>query len=162
MPITSISYNRTYAIGPFLNEKIGVEISLDENQCPLEALAEAKKITDQFHLDANPNMADQNTAPIINEPLPEIQVEKPIEQILSIEDDIRSFTNYDKLGKVYGMLAKVQPDIAAVYNEMREKLKAAEIKDILDRTDALYKAPSEELKKEMNAALNKKQKTNGK
>ena len=138
MKITTVSFNKAYNIGPFLNERVGVEAIIEEGDNPIEVLQNLRELSDRFNEVNNPHRADQNTAPIINEPLPEIQVEKPIEskdQILSIEDDIRSFTNYDKLGKVYGMLAKVQPDIAAVYNEMREKLKAAEIKDILDRTE---------------------------
>ncbi len=123
MPITSISYNRTYAIGPFLNEKIGVEISLDENQCPLEALAEAKKITDQFHLDANPNMADQNTAPIINEPLPERQVEKPDEPFkpLNIQDQISTCQSSIVLKALKG-LCKTESDKLLYENKLEELL----------------------------------------
>jgi hypothetical protein len=58
MPITSVTYSRKYPTGPFLNETIGVEITLVENQDPLEALAEAKKLTDTFHEQANPHLYD--------------------------------------------------------------------------------------------------------
>jgi len=56
MSITSVTYSRKYPTGPFLNETIGVEITLEENQDPLEALAEAKKLTDAFHVEANPHL----------------------------------------------------------------------------------------------------------
>ena len=56
MPITSVTYQRAYVTGAFLQEKIGVEITLEENQDPLEALAEAKKLTDSFHMEANPHL----------------------------------------------------------------------------------------------------------
>jgi hypothetical protein len=74
--ITTVTYTRAYIIGAFLQEKIGVEIELSENQDPLEAILEAKKLTDSAHEQANPHL--YNGSQPIPEPttLPTLKVER--------------------------------------------------------------------------------------
>lgn len=78
MPITSVSYQRTYTVGPYMTEKIGVEASVDEGQDPKFVLAELKKLTDEVHEANNPHL-QQTDAPLPPEPavLPEIKVDRP-------------------------------------------------------------------------------------
>lgn len=121
MPITTVTYQKTYPIGPFLNEKIGIEISLGENQDAKEALSEAKKLADQFHQEANPHLYNGSQQPE-PEVLPTVQVERKQSQL---ENDIRSCTEI-KVLEAYKLLVSNKPDLKKAYDETIEKLKQNE------------------------------------
>ena len=135
MPITLVRYSAEFSVNG-LKRWISCESSVlkegDEDKEIDAAIAFCFKTNDRVHGWQQPI---QSSEPAI---LPTTIVEKEPVSFLSVEDDIRSFTDYDKLGKVYGMLVKVQPELAPIYEEMRGKLKAAEIKSILNKTNAYY------------------------
>lgn len=50
MEITTVSYHKTFNLGNYSNEKIGMDIKLAPGEDPLEAFAEAKKQVEKSHL----------------------------------------------------------------------------------------------------------------
>lgn len=56
MKIDKISFVKTFATGPYLNDKVGIEISLDEGDDSGTALDIAKKTVEQWHQSANPHL----------------------------------------------------------------------------------------------------------
>jgi hypothetical protein len=56
MKIDRITYQKTFAAGPYLNEKIGVEISLDEGEEKELAFRLAQITVEEFHKQANPHL----------------------------------------------------------------------------------------------------------
>lgn len=49
MQIEKISYHKTFNLGNYSNEKIGVDIVLGKDENPLDAFAEAKKQVEKSH-----------------------------------------------------------------------------------------------------------------
>lgn len=49
--ITKVTYRRTYNLGSFQSEAIGVEMDLNPNEDPINAFKEMNKITDAYHLE---------------------------------------------------------------------------------------------------------------
>ena len=50
MKIERISYHKTFNLGNYSNEKIGIDIAIAEGEDPLEAFAQAKKQVEKSHL----------------------------------------------------------------------------------------------------------------
>lgn len=59
MKVERISYQKIFPLAMYINEKIGVDILINEGDDPMVALAEAKKMVHEFH---------EKT----NDPLPEV------------------------------------------------------------------------------------------
>jgi hypothetical protein len=121
--IKSVSYTRSYVIGAFLQEKIGVEIELAENQDPLEAILEAKKLTDTAHEQANPHL--YNGIQPISEPttLPTLKVERE-QKPTSIEDQIKACTQLegdDGLAS-FKQVAQRDQELMKLYMEQLKKI----------------------------------------
>lgn len=67
----------------------------------------------------------------------EIQVDKPEETRIGIlVEDIMSCLDIPTIDS-YRLLVKGKPELEAAYEKRREEIKQAEIKDIMDRTNAL-------------------------
>lgn len=49
MQVQTIEYHKVYNLGNYSNEKIGVTISLQPGENPVDAFAEAKKIVEKSH-----------------------------------------------------------------------------------------------------------------
>ena len=49
MEIQNVIYHKTFNLGNYSNEKIGIEIKLGPGEDPLDAFAEAKKIVEKSH-----------------------------------------------------------------------------------------------------------------
>lgn len=73
MYIERVSYKRTYNLGNFSSEVIGVEFVLNQGEDEVQALENAKKIVEETHKKNYPNLV------VSNEPI-------PIEQKLSKEE----------------------------------------------------------------------------
>lgn len=56
MKITTISYSKTIPTGPYMNERIGIEAELEENELPEAALSKAKLLIDKWHIENNPQL----------------------------------------------------------------------------------------------------------
>lgn len=83
--IKDVGYNRGYVIGPYLQERPGVNADVildegeDQEECALKVLHYLKSITDKFHMQANPHMYKEGAlTPLTYAPTPlaEIQTDK--------------------------------------------------------------------------------------
>lgn len=79
MKIEKVSYQKAYIIGPYLQEKVGFEASIDGDS-PEEVLSKLRKMADDWHKENNPHL----DAPMPGQPLPIIQ---------KISDDALSFVD---------------------------------------------------------------------
>lgn len=131
MPITTVNYQKTYNLGNYSSEKIGIEISLNEGQDPKEALHEAKKLADEFHTNTNKEIYPKNadSVPInINKADPVIkQQEASSTKLLSKEEKqkqlIESCTSMDGNDGLlsYKLLVKSYPHLQDTYdNKLKE------------------------------------------
>jgi hypothetical protein len=131
MKVTSISFQKTIPTGPYMNEKLGVDIELSEGEHPEEAFTHAKELIDKWHKDNNPHLyADKPESPFGNSyssapfipPLPEVQVEKPIQdRTQALIADINSCKEI-KVLESYKLIARSNPDLKAAYDLKYESL----------------------------------------
>ena len=63
MKPTMISYQKLFPLGIYINERIGIEMQLDDGDSPEVALAKAKEIVHKFHKDSNPELVDSQPIP---------------------------------------------------------------------------------------------------
>lgn len=56
MKVTSVYYQRTFPLERFINEHIGVTVTVDEGEDPKEALKIAKKWVEREHIKGNPQL----------------------------------------------------------------------------------------------------------
>jgi len=121
MNITSVNYNRTYAIGPFLNEKIGVEATIEPGDNPIEVLKSLKELADNFNKVANPHL--EQAQPPEPEKLPIRSVDKVIEDFkaLSVIEQMQSCKSPTVL-KIYKNMLKTESEKLAYENKMNELL----------------------------------------
>lgn len=61
MKVTSINYQKVFPLGQYINERIGVEIQVDENDNPDECLIAAKSMVERFHKEKNPYLYQDQT-----------------------------------------------------------------------------------------------------
>lgn len=121
MQITTVSYQKTFNIGSYQSEKIGVELSVEAGEDATIALDTARNLVHEYHQKNNP-------VPIYEDAeLPETQVDKGVQpnEKLTKEDkqklaisscqDIKTLESYRLIVKRYDYL---QP----VYNETMERL----------------------------------------
>lgn len=56
MKITTVTYQKAFNIGPFLQEKVGIEIQIDDTETAESALDLAKMIVESWHKANNPHL----------------------------------------------------------------------------------------------------------
>ena len=128
MPITTVNYQKTFNLGNYTSERIGVEISLNDNQDAKEAIAEAKKLVEEFHAETNKGLycQDMLTGMVsIGEPMAQIQPaaqrkHEPTKPLTLVEQ-IQSCTEI-KVLESYRLIAKSKPDLQAAYLDKLKEL----------------------------------------
>ena len=125
--LKDVGYNRGYVIGPYLQERPGVNADVileegdDQEECALKALHYLKSITDKFHIQANPHLAGQ---PITYAPeqMPVISQDKErADTVAQLIADIYTCKEL-KVLEEYRLLAKSKPEIQAAYDMQWTKL----------------------------------------
>jgi hypothetical protein len=78
MKIKTVTYQKTFPLAQFVNEKISAEVELQDGDSPEEALANAKSLVEKFHKDTNPQLYSnlQQTNGVSKENVPVIAVKK--------------------------------------------------------------------------------------
>ena len=56
MKITKVSLTKAFPTGPYLNDKVGIEIDLEEFDGPDDCLDKAKSTIEQWHKEAHPHL----------------------------------------------------------------------------------------------------------
>jgi len=54
MKITKVNYQKAFWIGSYLQDKVGVEIELEEGESPEQVLTSAKERLENWHKEVNP------------------------------------------------------------------------------------------------------------
>lgn len=123
-PIT-VNYQKVFPLAPYVNERIGVDIQLDDGDSPLEALAKAKEMVEQFHQEAKKGLVlEMVTSEIpINQPLPIIETQKQSKEdmLSSAIAGIYASRDIEEL-KSFRAYYEKYPEAQAAYDEMKNKL----------------------------------------
>lgn len=112
MTIERISYSKIFPIASFINEKIGVDILLNEGESPDEAFAEAKRWVEKFHV----NAPTQFTQVANEQPMPIHTIQnrdEAVDMITAINACIR-FEGDDGLN-TFTTLARMNPEWNEAY-----------------------------------------------
>lgn len=69
MKIKTIAYSKIYPTASYMNERIGVEIELNEGEDAKQAMQTAKALSDEFHKESNPDLYKFNEVTLTPEEL---------------------------------------------------------------------------------------------
>ena len=122
MKPTMISYQKLFPLGIYINERIGIEMQLDDGDSPEVALSKAKEIVHKFHKDSNPELVDSQ--PLIPSPeLPITQVKKDSkeEAIQRMINEINACANKKTLDS-YKLIAKTSPELQEAFDNKLKQL----------------------------------------
>lgn len=126
MNIKNISYTKTYNLGNYSSEKIGVEISINEGENAIEALRTAKELCDTYHKETTANLPMEST--VVSIPIEEImEIQAPKKsskerQEQTLIDSINSCTEL-KVLESYRLIAKSKPELQSAYDLKLQSLK---------------------------------------
>jgi hypothetical protein len=127
MKITKVTYQKAFQIGPFLQERIGVEIDLEESDDPNQAFQLAKEMTEDFHKQANPHLEGTTIANVSGiqperfDETQEIQAGRSTDAKTALIQDIMSCKEV-KVLESYKLLVKSQPELQVAYDKRMEEL----------------------------------------
>lgn len=153
MNITKVTYQKAFVVGPYLQEKIGVEIDINEPAGDRVefALDMAKEIVEKWHKDNNPPLPDAAPTgydvgtvygPRVIEKEPEDRsIGLTPELLMSCEDLVTLQSFYllvDKSSRV---------ELKEAYNKRKSELVDKETKEILQATEAVAAKLKSQIKK---------------
>ena len=137
MKVKIVSYCKTFNIGSYQSEKIGVEIDVEENETPEQCLSAAKSMVATFFTQSNPQLNYQEQETIIptedkytqfrNTPISEhlenqkqtIESKKLMQKEL-ITNEIKNSKTLKQL-KEWKLLSDKYPDLKKIYdNKLKE------------------------------------------
>ena len=122
MKITTVNYQKVFPLAQYVNEKIGVEIQVDEWDDPAEALQKAKKMVETFHRESNPQLESMAATAIDSVPIPSIQVQKPKDTVSLTIEQINQASDITVL-ESFKLLASRNPQIKEAYDKRLNELK---------------------------------------
>ena len=135
MKIERISYQKAFVIGPYLQEKIGLEVQIDEGEDPAAAFERAKELVARWHVTTNPQPDfSAQGAPPTELPVIDWAAERRISRLI---DDMNACRVLTEL-QTYYTLAKANPDLEAAYEARKRVLVAKEAGELLDTTNKYY------------------------
>lgn len=118
MHIEKINYQKTFNLGNYTSEKIGVEIALHQGESATKALNIAKELVEEYHLEnlkKNPIVVDVETEPIIQTQSPKTLVEKTKQFIDDCKNEVEL--------KAWKIMANSNSEIMKYYSEKLESFK---------------------------------------
>lgn len=121
-----ISYTRSYAIGPFLQEKIGIEDEIDldiftDDGKIMIAFQRLKELTDMANQKINTGLQFSNEGIEHLGPLPVVQREKPIDAVAAVIADIETVKEL-KVLESYKFIAKTNEKVQEAYDKKLQSL----------------------------------------
>lgn len=127
MKITTVSLSRTIPTGPYMNDKIGMEATLEPTDTPESVLDKLSQLINDFHKSSN----QENQPPPISErpfayrqeTIPTISkdIAPESDRIATMIADIYSCAEI-KVLEGYRLLAKTKPEFQAAYDQQMKKL----------------------------------------
>ena len=115
MNISLVSYQKTYNLGMYQSEKIGVELTLNEGEDAKEALDTARLLVEEYHRENNKELEEMRGVQerIINQP--------PTTGIQAIINDIGTCKDI-KVLESYRLIVKNNPELQETYNHKLNQL----------------------------------------
>lgn len=111
MQIERISYQKTFNLGSYQSQRIGVDIILNPDDIADEAFAQARELVEKYHSETAPVMIADNPP----EPVQQISKEKlTLEQ--NLIQQIESCQEL-KVLQSYRLIAKTQPECQVAYEK---------------------------------------------
>lgn len=129
MKIDKISYQKTYSIGPYLTDRIGLEASLEGHESCGEALLQLKAEADKAHKELNPHLYQESAHMPLPSPLfrtspgpsvMEIQTEKT-DKSRTYTMCIQEAATLEEL-KEFKLLASNDKELYSAYNQRLKEL----------------------------------------
>ena len=125
MRFTQVSYQKTFNLGSYQSERIGVELELSEGESPKEALDTAKQLVEEYHKENNKGLVLSEILPIstsnIHDDEKGVKFTQPPPSKQSISEQITSCTDI-KILESYKLIVKKNPELQNVYNETMDYL----------------------------------------
>lgn len=118
MHIDRVVYHKTFNLGMYQSERIGVEIVLNEGEDEKEALTLAKKTVEEYHQANLP--PEEECRGFVVKDVPG-QSQRPKDQKQALIYDIDSCTELTVL-ESYRLLANAYPEIKEAYDQKHKKL----------------------------------------
>lgn len=121
MNIQLVTYAKTFNLGNYSSERIGVEVALNEGEDAKQALDTARELVEEYHQSCNDYPMQSGVTMVAdNQTIPNVQVEMPKQK--SLIDDIESCTEL-KVLESYRLIAKAKPELQKAYNCKLQSLK---------------------------------------
>jgi hypothetical protein len=120
MHIQTINYTRTFNLGNYSSEKIGVEFALNQGESANEALDYAKNLVEEYH---KKNVAKLKDSGFYDEQLPEEVI--PTQSKKSLAEKTKEFIDACKTKqelKAWELMSKSNPELLKHYNEKLKSL----------------------------------------
>lgn len=117
MNICKVNYQKTFNLGSYQSERIGVEIELNVGEDPKQALVDATALVNEYHKENNKGLyvRGEMEVDIIQQPTQSAQMSGLIDDIKSCKDPV--------VLESYRLIVRNKPDLQAAYDETFEKLK---------------------------------------
>ena len=124
MHIQTISYTRTFNLGNYSSEKIGVEFALNPGESANKALDNARELVEEYHKKSLKQIEEagfyfEQDEPIIEKIIP-TQSKKTLTE--KTKDFIDSCTTIEDL-KAWELMSKNNPELQEHYNKKLNNLK---------------------------------------
>lgn len=117
MRIDRINYQKTFNLGNYCSEKVGVEMEVEPGEAN-KALDEAKKFVEDWHKSNNPQLYD-GSMPTISGELPIVYASN--EPNSKLVQDIYSCKELVVL-ESYKLIVKGKPELQSAYDQQLKKL----------------------------------------
>ena len=113
-----INYQKVFPLGMYINERVGVEMSLSHEDNPMEVLATAKELVEQFHKENNKGLyltVNPDAIPEVQQPKAKLSPTETYKQAIS------RCTSTEELA-TYLLIVKNNPDLQTTYDNQWETL----------------------------------------
>ena len=125
MHIQTINYTRTFNLGNYSSEKIGVEFALNEGESANKALDYARELVEQYHSENVKRLKELSE--FCGVPYNDVVYEEviPTQSKKTLAEKTKEFINSCKTKdelKSWELMAKSNPDLMEVYNTKLKSL----------------------------------------
>jgi hypothetical protein len=102
MKVKTVSYQKTFPLAQYVNEKIEIVVELQEGDDVQEALGKAKATAEKFHRDSNPQLYGtdiRKDSPAPKEEVPNLVTKPETLEEVKWRTRMEAITNVDELVK---------------------------------------------------------------
>jgi len=126
MQITTVNYTRTFNLGNYSSEKIGVELSINEGESANQALDVARDLVEQYHSENVKRQKElRDFCGIGDSHQEEIDERIPTQSKQTLAEKTKSFIDLCKTKeelKAWELMSKSNPELLKHYNNKLKSL----------------------------------------